>query len=115
MSTPDDKTAVWLIHAKKLHLADGSFLIKPIRPVLRATAKHTAELTGVSLKKLRVLAEAGFIRVARPTPGSTFYYPQEIEDFIAKTEDDPAFWTTVRTATYLRCARLKNGSPLASE
>jgi hypothetical protein len=112
---PGCKESVWVIHAKVLHLADGSFLIKPLKPVLRATAKRTAELTGVSLKKLRVLAEAGFIRVARPTLGSTFYYPQEIEAFILQTEADPDFWNKVRTATYLKCARLRNCSKLAAE
>jgi hypothetical protein len=98
-----------------MHLADGSFLIKPLKPSLRAAAKVTAKLTGVSLKKLRVLAEAGFIRVARPTPGSTYYYPQEIEAFILQTEADPDYWNKVRMATYLRCARLRNGSRISSE
>ncbi len=110
---PGCKEAVWTIHTKVLHLADGSFLLKPCKPCLRATAKHTAKLTGVSLKKLRVLAEAGFIRVARPTPGSTCYYPQEIEDFIRQTEADPDFWNKVRKDSYLSCARLRNGTRVA--
>lgn len=113
--SPGCAEAVWVIHTKVLHLADGSFMIKPLKPCLRASAKLTSKLTGVSLKKLRVLAEAGFIRVARPTPGSTFYYPQEIEAFILQTESDPAFWTKVRLATYLRCARLRNGARIATD
>jgi hypothetical protein len=108
--SPHGQDSVWIIHTKVLHMADGSILIKPLKPCLRATAKVTEKLTGVSLKKLRVLAEAGFIRVARPTPGSTLYYPQEIEAFILQTEADPDFWNKVRMAAYLPCSRLRNGS-----
>lgn len=80
------------------------------------TAGSAATLTGVSLKNLRVLAEAGFIRVARPTPGTTFFYPQEIEAFIRKTETDPDFWNQVRKATYLKGLReLKIGRHLLSQ
>jgi hypothetical protein len=85
-------------------------LIKPLKPTLRATASATAKLTGISLKRLRILAEAGFIRVARPTPGSSFYYPQEIEAFILRTEAEPDFWNKVRMTCYLSCARLRNGT-----
>ena len=109
---PNSKEGVWVIHTKVLHLADGSMLVKPLKPCLRASAKLTEKLTGVSLKKLRALAEAGFIRVARPTPGSTLYYPQEIEAFILRTEADPDFWNKPRQAAYLNCARLRNGCRL---
>jgi hypothetical protein len=89
-------------------MPDGSFLIKPLKPILRATATRTSALTGISLKNLRILADVGFIRCARPTPKSAFYFPGEIEDFIRQTEEDPAFWTKVRRDAYLQCARLRD-------
>lgn len=90
-------------------LPDGSFLIKVGKPVARANAGQTSRLTGISLKNLRILAEAGFIRCARPTPHSALYYPGEILEFVEKTEADPVFWSKVRRDTYLRCARLRSG------
>lgn len=104
---PGGRESVWTIHCKTFHMADGSFYIKPLKPRLRATATYTARVTGVSLKNLRSLAEAGFIRVARPTPGSAFYYPQEIEEFILRTEADPAFWNKVRRDAYLNSRSLR--------
>lgn len=108
MSDSSDLSFVWYTPNRVMALADGSFLIKPLKPILRATATRTSALTGVSLKNLRILAEAGFIRVSRPTPGTSFFYPGEIEAFILQTEEDPDFWTKVRRATYLKCARLRD-------
>lgn len=110
MTDPDQNSPqiVWFTPNRVMELPDGSILIKRGKPVQRVTATVTSKLTGVSLKNLRILAEAGFIRCARPTPGSAFYYPGEIEIFIQKTEDDPAFWTKVRRDTYLSCARLRD-------
>ena len=93
-----------------MELPDGSILIKRGKPIQRATATATSKMTGISLKNLRILADVGFIRCARPTVSSTFYYPGEIEAFIKQTEDDPAFWTKVRRDAYLTCARLREKS-----
>lgn len=105
---PNTQAAVWFTPNRVMELPDGSILIKRGKPILRATATQTSKLTGVSLKNLRILADAGFIRCARPTPGSAFYFPGEIEDFIEKTEQDPAYWTKVRRDAYLQCARLRD-------
>lgn len=111
MTEQNDKSkTTWIIHAQVVQLGDGSLLIKPQKPRLRAPAKLTSRLTGISLKNLRILSESGFIRCAKPSPGTCFYYPLEIEDFIQQTEADPAFWSKVRRATYLECARLRNGT-----
>lgn len=99
----------WITPHRVMELPDGSILIKRGKPIMRATATITSKLTGVSLKNLRILAEAGFIRCARPTPGSSFYYPAEVEIFIQKTEEDPSYWTKVRKDAYLQCARLRDG------
>lgn len=108
MPDPDEPSGVWFTPVRVMTLPDGSTLLKPGKPVHRASANQTSKLTGVSPKNLRSLAEAGFIRRAMPTPGSTLYYPGEVEAFIAQTEADPNFWNRVRTAAYIRCARLRD-------
>lgn len=105
-----DPGETWLVPAVKLMLADGSCLIKPGRPVLRATSNRTAQLTGVSKKNLSLLAEVGYIRRARPTPQTVFYYPGEVEEFIRQTEEDPDFWNDVRRKAYITTRRLRNPS-----
>lgn len=108
MPDPDPTPTVWYTPNRFMQLPDGSTLVKPLKPVLRATATRTAQWTGISLKNLRILAEIGLIRCARPTPGSSFFYPAEVEAFIQKTEDDPNFWDKVRKDTYLKCSRLRD-------
>lgn len=100
--------SVWFTPTRVMELPDGSILIKRGKPIQRATSTETSKWTGISLKNLRILADAGFIRCARPTLGSAFYYPGEIEEFIRRTEEDPAFWTKVRRDAYLQCARLRD-------
>lgn len=111
----NNPNTTWVIHAHVVQLADGTMMIKPQKPRMRATSKLTSRLTGLSLKTLRILSDAGFIRCARPSPGTCFYYPLEVEAFIKQTEDDPAFWDKVKKATYLKSARLRNGSQLGRD
>jgi len=107
MSTPTPGIT-WFVPTKIMALPDGGFYVKCLKPVQRASAAVTAKLTGVSIKNLRNLAEAGFIRSAHPTPKSVLYYPGEVEDFIRQTETDPAYWTKVRRDAYLQCSRLRD-------
>jgi hypothetical protein len=81
-------------------LADGSILLKPQKPELRATARQTAKQTHISQKTLARLAESGFIRCARVTPGLILYYPAEVEAFIKTVEENPDFWTPERRRQY---------------
>lgn len=108
---PAAEDQLWYTPHRVMELPDGSILIKRGKPVLRATITQTSKWTGVSLKNLRILAEAGFVRCAKPTPGTAFFYPAEVEAFIQRTEADPDFWSKVRKDTYLRCARLRDGRP----
>lgn len=101
--TPPDKVSpqgTWVPRYLTLMLADGSILLKPQKPELRATARQTAKQTHISQKTLARLAESGFIRCARVTPGLILYYPAEVEQFIAKVEANPDFWTPSRRAQY---------------
>ena len=91
---------VWVTRCQVLKLADGSFLLKPKKPVLRASAQETAKATGVSRKTLARLAEAGFIRCAKITDRLPMYYPAEVEAFIRSTEKDPDYWTLERKKQY---------------
>ena len=100
--------SIWYTPTRLMEMPDGSVLLKRGKPIQRATASQTAKWTGISLKNLRALAEAGFISVAHPTPGSSHYYPEEVERFIQRTVDDPAFWTKARKDAYLKCSRLRD-------
>ncbi len=65
---------LWYFPPLVMQLADGSYLLKPGRPIQRATARETAKMTKLSPKTLARLAEAGFIRRAMPTPMLPMYY-----------------------------------------
>lgn len=97
---PGIPVGVWITRCQVFALADGSFLLKPKRPVLRAGAKDTSKLTGLSSKTLARLAEAGFIRCCWPTARMPMYYPAEVEAFIRETEKDPDYWTSERRRQY---------------
>ena len=102
MNTPPKNTlqGAWTIPYTFMTLADGSYLIKPGKPILHASAKQTAKMTNLSPKTLARLAESGFIRVAFPTPRIPQYFPQEVMAFIQKTIDEPNYWTAARRAQY---------------
>jgi hypothetical protein len=99
-NTPSAPDGCWIIPYLHLKLADGSILIKPQKPILRASAKVTAKLTHVSPRTLARLAESGFIRCCFSTPDLRLYYPAEVEAFLEKTTSDPDFWTPARRAQY---------------
>jgi hypothetical protein len=107
--TPKTPTldAPWYTPSIVLRLAGGETLVKPGKAVQRGTPEQCSKWTGINTKTLKRLAEAGFIRVAKPTPWVAFYYPAEIEEFIAKTEADPDFWSDVKRKAYIESRRLR--------
>lgn len=94
------KRIPWHIPVLTLHLADGSSLMKPQKAIQRGQAKQVAKAFGISLRTLSLLAEAGHIRAARVGPQLTFYYPGEIDEFFAKMEREPDYWTPQRRREY---------------
>lgn len=102
------REGIWFVPTIEMRLPAGELLIKTLKPVLVASASQTAKWTGLSKKKLRNLAEAGFIREARPTPQTLLYYPGEVWDFIRQTEADPDFWNGDRLTIYLRARRSRD-------
>ncbi|MEO5915590.1 MAG: hypothetical protein ABIS50_15255 [Luteolibacter sp.] len=103
--------APWYTPTIVLRLAGNETLLKPGKPVQRGTAAQVSKWTGISTKTLRRMAEAGIIRESKPTPWLIFYYPGEVEELIAKTEADPAFWNEVRRAAYIEGRRLRAKKP----
>lgn len=97
---PGIPVGTWITRCQVFALADGSYLLKPKKPVLRASARDTAKATGISAKTLARLAEAGFVRCCRPTERLPMYYPAEVEAFIRVTERDPDYWTPERRRQY---------------
>lgn len=118
MNTPsfsNDEKSLWFTPTLVMRLADGSVLLKPGKPIIRATSNQTAKWTGISKKNLKILAEIGYIRQCRPTPSCVLYYPAEVEEFITATEQDLNFWDQVRLKAYLKIRRLREARPLKSD
>lgn len=90
----------WYIPHVELRLADGTFLVKPQKPVRRATANQVSKWTGLSKKCLKNLAESGYITRSQPNPSTVFYYPGEVQAHIRRTEENPDFWTPERLREY---------------
>ena len=101
------KKGIWFIPPIVMQLADGTTMVKPGRAILRARASRVTAMTGVSRHVLAALADCGLIRRCQPSPEGTCYYPGEVEEFILRTENEPGFWTSVRTRAYLRGETLK--------
>jgi len=106
---PPDTT--WMIPAKTRKLPDGSTLVMPGKAIQRATAAATIKLTGIPGKVLHNLADCGLIRRSQPSIQKFFFYPGEIEEFLLKTEEDPAFWDEVKIKAYLTGKDLRNSNP----
>lgn len=106
---------VWLTPTVTVKLPDGSWLFKTGKPIFRANARQTAKLTGLSLKTLRILADMGLIRNAKASRSLVFYYPAEIEEFLAETGKDPDFWNEARESEYIKHARKRWGKTPGNE
>ena len=104
---------IWYLPVRDVKLPDGTIKIIPGCPVRRGTVAEVSKATGVSHRTLIALAEAGFIRRARPSPNQSFYYFTEVEDHIRRTEEDPNFWNEVRRKAYLTGTSLKTARPKA--
>lgn len=119
MSTTDTPSpwhdAPWYTPTIRVKLADGSTLLRTGKPVQRATPNQTSTWTRISKKNLRTLAECGFIRESRPTPWTLLYYPEEVEEFLRKTEEDPNFWNRVRRDAYITARRLRDKRQFKTE
>ena len=102
---------IWYLPVRSVKMPDGTYKIFPGCPIRRGTVAEVSKATGVARKTLAALAEAGFIRRARPSPNQSFYYFTEVEEHIRKTEDDPDYWNEVRKRAYLTGTSLKNARP----
>jgi hypothetical protein len=90
----------WIIPYDWMMLADGTFVLRPKKPVQVMNARETARFTGLSKKTLARLAESGFISVEWPTPRMPRYYPGEVLEFIRQTRENPNHWTPERLRQY---------------
>lgn len=111
ISPPDPALGAWIIPARVLRLGDGSYRIIPGRPVHRVDIAECVRITGLAAKVLNRLADCGFIRRARPSPGKSYFYPAEVETFIRATESDPDYWTRVRRHAYMTGQTLRDADP----
>jgi len=100
---PEDAPTLYF-PALVMKLADGSYIVRPGKPVTRASATKTSKWCGISTANLRRLADAGYIRRGWSGPGVSYYYPAEVESFLLKTEAEADFWTEVRRNVYITSA-----------
>jgi len=111
-ATDAPHAGAWIIPAKVLKLPDGSFRIIPGRPVHRVAVAEAVRITGLAAKVLNRLADCGFLRRARPSPGKSYFYPAEVEEFVRRTEDEPEFWTRVRRHCYMTGGNVRDAEAL---
>lgn len=101
-TAPVDTTAMgWYIPAVVLSAGDGTYIIKPGRPIQRGNAETVAKATGVHRKVLHRLADIGLLSRERPTPFTSFFYFSEVEKLLERTRMEPNFWDDVKKEAYL--------------
>ena len=106
-TAPTPPEGSWYIPYRLMQLADGSTLVKPLKPVQIMSARETAKFLKLSTKTLARLAESGFIRVRLGSPRIPQYFPGEIIEFLDQTIENPDFWTPERRAQYGLARRKK--------
>ena len=100
LSTTPTPGGSWYIPYRLMQLADGTLLVKPLKPVQVMSARETSKFLSISTKTLARLAESGFIRVRLASPRTPQYFPGEILEFLQETMDNPDYWTPARRAQY---------------
>lgn len=101
-TAPVDMTTMgWYIPAIVLSAGDGTYIIKPGRPIQRGNAEQVARATGVHRKVLHRLADIGLLSRERPTPFTSVFYFAEVENLLERTKTEPNFWDEIKREAYL--------------
>lgn len=70
---------------------DGSFVVKPGRPVSRLTVAQAAARAGVSVWTIYRLINEGYLKADRPSPGRIVVDSESLEQHLLVTRD-PEYW-----------------------
>ena len=98
----------WYVPHLIVTLADGTFMLRPQKPVQQVVAMRAAKMFSISTRTLARLAESGHIRAAKISPQITLYFPAEIHAFILEMIENPDYWTAKRRREYGMARELKN-------
>ncbi|MEW6306164.1 MAG: hypothetical protein AB1705_22075 [Verrucomicrobiota bacterium] len=76
---------------------DGTYVVKPGRPVERLTVKQAARRAGCSIFTIYRLYEMDILQGERPSPRKILIYADSLERHLAATRD-PEYWQSTRAA-----------------
>lgn len=71
---------------------DGSFLIRPGKPVEKLTLAQAAKRSGLSRSTIYRLYDAGFLKGERLSPRKIFVFADSISDHLKACRENPEFW-----------------------
>ncbi|MEW6307116.1 MAG: helix-turn-helix domain-containing protein [Verrucomicrobiota bacterium] len=77
---------------------DGTFVIKPGKPIERVSVRDAAHRAGVSKHTIYRLIDAGMLESERPSPNKLLVRGDSLERHLAATRD-PEYWAARRRAT----------------
>lgn len=71
---------------------DGSFVIRPGKPVEKLSLRQAARKTGLSRTTIYRLYDAGFIKGDRLSPRKIFIFADSLEAHLKSCRENPEFW-----------------------
>jgi len=70
---------------------DGSFVIRPGKPVAKLTLRQAAKRAGCSRTTIYRLYNTGILKGDRPSPRKIFIFADSLEQHLTNCQD-PEFW-----------------------
>jgi hypothetical protein len=71
---------------------DGSFIVRPGKPVVKLSLRDAAKRTGLSRTTVYRLYDSGLVKGERPSPRKIFVYADSLEEHLRKSQD-AEFWS----------------------
>ena len=91
----DGKQATFCFTTTLIPQGDGSYLLKPGKPLSRLSLREAAKRTGLSRTTIYRLWDCGLVRGERPSPRKIYVFLDSLEEHLNKTQDGE-FWVDAR-------------------
>ena len=74
---------------------DGSFLLRPGKPLMRLSLREAARRTGLSRTTIYRLWDCGLVEGERPSPRKIYVFAHSLDEHLKRTRD-AEFWGAAR-------------------
>lgn len=85
---------------------DGSYLLKPGKPLSRLSLREAAKRTGLSRTTIYRLWDCGLVKGERPSPRKIYIFVDSLEEHLKRTQDSE-YWGEAERKRFAKAEMVK--------